>query len=68
MERNRQKEIEVYRQYVFEGSSICTTYELLLRFVARLRSDLPKKPLNIVLEIFHQDIWIILTLLFMMNI
>lgn len=60
MERNR--------QYVFEGSSICTTYELLLRFVAKLRSDLPKKPFNIVLEIFHRDIWIIFTLLFMMNI
>ena len=43
MERNRQKDIEVYRQHVFEDSSICTTYELLLRFVAKLRSDLPKK-------------------------
>ena len=43
MERNRLQDIEVYRQHVFEGSSICTTYELLLRFVAKLRSDLPKR-------------------------
>src|SRR5699024_6733071 len=42
MERNRLQDIEVYRQHVFEGSSICTTYELLLRFVAKLRSDLPR--------------------------
>ena len=43
MERNRLQDIEVYRQSVFEGSLICTTNELLLRFVAKLRSDLPKK-------------------------
>ena len=43
MRCNRHKAIEVYRQSVFEGSLICTTNELLLRFVAKLRSDLPKK-------------------------
>lgn len=43
MRCNRHKAIEVYRQSVFQGSLICTTNELLLRFVAKLRSDLPKK-------------------------
>ena len=65
MRCNRHKAIEVYRQSVFEGSLICTTLELLLRFVVKLRSDLPKKPINTMLEIFHRDIWIILTLLFL---
>lgn len=68
MERNRLQDIEVYRhmflkavQFVRRISYSCV---LLQSCVLIYR----KKLLNIVLEIFHQDIWIILTLLFMMNI
>ncbi|MFC7055134.1 hypothetical protein ACFQOY_04225 [Enterococcus alcedinis] len=58
MEKKLLDDIEVYRKFVFSESAICTTYETLMRFVSRLRSDLLKKPINIVSVIFLQVIWI----------
>lgn len=43
MEKKLLDDIEVYRKFVFSESAICTTYETLIRFVSRLRSDLLKK-------------------------
>lgn len=68
MERNRLQDIEVYRQHVFDRFQFVRRMSyscvLLPSYVLIYR----KKPINIVLEIFHRDIWIILTSLFMMNI